>query len=291
VKSLAPAMRLLVGLTLLIGNIERYAERFDFLELRADSERLPSPKALRRMRAAAPNLGMSLLLPPRMTASLLDASELPQKLTLAAEALAANWVVVQTGPDLGPSSNNRARLAALVERLRSPTRRIAWEPRGPWEEDAARAEAEILGVTLVQDLSVTEGYSDKVVYTRLRTLGPGAQLRAGALENLAEELAEAEEATVVIEGRPNQRARSKIAAAIAGTRSALEDEDDEEDDEELDEEEDDGVLESGSVGPLESGDDDLDSDDSDDDDDDEDDSDDDDDDDDDEDDDDTKERG
>src|SRR5690349_6192946 len=115
-------MRLYVGLTTLIGSIERYSERFNVLELRADSERLPSPKALRRLHTTAPTVAMSLLVPPRMTSDLLDATELPPKLVQSADALGANWVVIQTGPELGPSRNTRARLAALVERLRAPNR-------------------------------------------------------------------------------------------------------------------------------------------------------------------------
>jgi hypothetical protein len=219
-------MRLYVGLTTLIGSIERYSERFNVLELRADSERLPSPKALRRLHTTAPSVATSLLLPPRMTSSLLDAAELPTKFVQSADALGVNWVVIQTGPELGPSRNTRARLAALVERLRAPNRNIAWEPRGMWEEDLARAEAETLKVSFVQDLSVSVGYADDLVYTRLRALGPGAQLRASALSHLAEQLVGTEEATIVIEGRPSGRARGRIVAALEGTRSELDEDDD-----------------------------------------------------------------
>jgi hypothetical protein len=80
----------------------------------------------------------------------------------------------------------------------------------------------------------------------LRTPGPGAALRASALEKLAEELTETEEAFVVVEGRPTQKTRARIRRALAeaaalegafGDEEELAAEDEELEDEELEDEE------------------------------------------------------
>ncbi len=230
-------MRLYVGLTTLTGSIERYADRFDLLELRADPGRLPSAKALRRMRASAPKLLLSVLLPPRVTGAALSAPDSLAPLLPACET--AEWLVLQTGPEIGPSRRSRGQLAALVAKLKSETRRIAWEPHGLWDEETAHADALELGVTLVQDLSVTPGVGDSIIYTRLRVPGPGSALRSSALETLAEELEGAEQACVVIEGRPSQRARSRIRHALQGVPAidaeGVEEGDDLAEDDELDE--------------------------------------------------------
>jgi hypothetical protein len=218
-------MRLLVGLTTVTGSIQRYAERFDAVELRADSKRLPPPRTLRKLRAQAPALVTSFLVSPKQTLSLFDDPALVEPLLRSADAFGASWLMLQTGPDLGPSRRTRTRLEALVTQLRGETRRIAWEPHGLWEDEVAREAAAALGVTLVQDLSATEGTHESVIYTRLRTMGPGAQLKVNALEALADELSGAEEAIVIVEGKPSLRARSRIRQIVQN--AALED--DEED--------------------------------------------------------------
>ncbi len=207
-------MRLLVGLSSLTGSIQRYAERFDALELRADSERLPPPRTLRKLRSAAPTLVTSLLVSPKHTLKLFDDEAASEPLLASAEALGASFIVLQTGPELGPSRRTRTRLEALATRLRAESRRIAWEPHGLWEDEVAREAAAALNLTLVQDLSATEGNHEAKVYTRLRAMGPGAQLKVAALEALADELSGAEEAVVIIEGKPSLRARSRVRQIV-----------------------------------------------------------------------------
>jgi len=230
-------MRLLVGLTSLIGSVERYADRFDLLELRADPKRLPSTKALRKLHASAPKLVTSLLLPHDQSGAALESADRATPFVEAADALGASWVVVQTGAEFGPSQRARQRLENLLERFRADGRRLAWEPRGPWEPEVAVAQAITWGVALVQDLSVFAGTGESVVYTRLRALGPGAALKNGALEHLAEELETADEAVVVVEGNPSGKARSRIGRVVLGAVAEREEAGAAEDDEELDEEE------------------------------------------------------
>lgn len=218
-------MLLYVGLTALLGNVDRYADHFDLLELRFDPGSPPSPKSLRRLRASAPErLVFCLLVVPSLTSKALEDPERLKPALEAAEMLKAGWIVLQTGSEIGPSARVRARLAALATRCAAPDRRVAWEARGPWEPEVARQVARATGITLIEDLSMVEAPPTSLIYTRLRVPGPGAALRSGALERLASQIAGAEECLVVIEGRASARARSKIQQALRAAR-ALEDED------------------------------------------------------------------
>lgn len=208
-------MLLRVGLTSLTGGIEEYARRFDVLELRADPVRLPPAKVLRRMKGgAAGRVAFSVLVPPDLTKKALEA---PAEMSLAVEAAAAveaSFLILQTGPTVGPSERVRARLEALVKTLERPGQRIGWEPRGPFEPEQAAAFAESAGITLVEDRSQADSEGGGVVYTRLRAEGAGARLTSGALERLAMRILTAEEAWVIVEGRPTPKARARIRQAI-----------------------------------------------------------------------------
>ncbi|HEY8943112.1 MAG TPA: DUF72 domain-containing protein, partial [Polyangiaceae bacterium] len=239
-------MQLYVGLTTLIGHVSRYADRFDLLEFRFDPSRPPTTKALRRLRASAPEeLLFSVLVPAALTAGGLEEPERLAPVLEAAELLRARWIVLQTGADVGPSPRARARLTALAARCAGSNRRVAWEPRGPWEPEAAHAFARTAGITAVEDLSMVEAPSSGVVYTRLRVPGPGAQLRGSALERLAERIADAEECYVVVEGRASGHARSRIEQALGIAVAALEEENEDEAEEELVEE--DGAMFTGEL--------------------------------------------
>jgi hypothetical protein len=61
-------------------------------------------------------------------------------------------------------------------------------------------------VHLVRDLTRREPPADDVLYTRLLALGEAAELRAAAVEALAERLVGSSEAWVVVEGRGAVRA-------------------------------------------------------------------------------------
>lgn len=222
-------MQLHVGLTNVAGSIERYAERFDLLELRIDPDKLPSNPALKKMRARAPKLITSFFLPARAVSALLPTPDAIQPIIAAADVLGASWVVLQTGTEHGPSQRTKDRLAALSERLLQSSRRVAWEPHGIWDEEASEEFATGLGICHVQDLSVARGAGPEVIYTRLRSLGPGAQLRSSALEHLAIEVGDSEQVFIVVEGRPSQRARSRIQRVVAATNASFDESDEDED--------------------------------------------------------------
>lgn len=211
-------MQLSVGLTAFSGHIQRYADRFDLLEFRFDPEKPPSARSLKRLRGTAPaGLTFCILSVPSLTAGALQDPERLALVLETAEILKAPWLVLQTGPEVGPSSRVRARLAALARQAEGHGHRIAWEPRGPWEPEVAREFAGQSGIIFVEDLSMVEAPPSRTIYTRLRVPGPGAGLRGGALEKLARQIRDAEECFVVIEGRASGHARSRIRQAVAAS--------------------------------------------------------------------------
>lgn len=205
-------MKLHIGQAALHGDITRYARRFDLLELRAEPKRLPRPQTLRRWVSELPEAFRFSVMLPRRVATLEPGEDYEAALqhTLdRARALSAAWLVLQTPPSVMPGARARRRLTPFVERL-DGSWRIAWEPRGVWEDDEAEQLASALGVHLVRDLTRSEPPAGDVVYTRLLALGEAAELRAAAVEALADRLLGRSEAWVVIEGRGAARAATML---------------------------------------------------------------------------------
>jgi uncharacterized protein YecE (DUF72 family) len=239
-------MQLHVGQAALRGDIARYARRFDLLELRAEPAKLPRAKVLRDWAKAVPeNFVFSVML-PRIVGTLeltpAVSAALEQALS-SAEALSAAWLVLQTPASVTPSSRTRRRLAEMLERLPRETRRVAWDPRGIWEDEEADHLAEELGVCLVRDLSRQPAPSGDVAYCRLVALGEASRVRMGAVEQVFESLSEFDEALVVIEGEGAVRAAQVLRQLTGELSAALEDDDGDEaddDEDEEDEEDEDG---------------------------------------------------
>lgn len=206
-------MQLFVGISRLQGPIERYAERFDMVEVNTDLS-LPRPPRLAAWRAAVPESFVFSLVVPRQVAALESGPEDEpfHRLQSIAEALGAGWLLLITPSGVSPTPRTRERFGRLVDAIRRPGRRIAWEPRGPWSAEQAESAARELGVHLVVDLAradVRRPPGD-VVYTRLRALGRGARLGAPEVERVAEALDEASEAFVIVEGAGPGRVRQAL---------------------------------------------------------------------------------
>jgi hypothetical protein len=205
-------MKLHVGQAALQGGIRRYP--FDMLELPVEQS-LPQPKKLATWPDARPDRVFSLRLP---LSSVLPSAEQQQLVALAREAreaLGARWCVLSTGPATTPTPRNRAQLERLGQELRHEAWRLAWEPRGVWGPEEAERWAEELGFVLVRDLSREAPPPGAVIYTRLRGLGFGARVGARAVERLAMNLDEAEEAYVILEGDGAQRAATLLRELLA----------------------------------------------------------------------------
>ena len=211
--------RLLVGLPALQGDIEKYASRFDIVELRPVDAALPKPSTLRRWRKSVPPSFVFSVVFPRAVADLTPGPELEAALATSLEvasALEARCVVLQTPADVRPTAANKKRLAALFERIPAEGIVRCWEPTGIWEREEILAGARSFGVLAVLDAARDALGPGPIAYTRLRALGKTAALGQATMERVAERLRKRREAFVVVEGlREAQRVKAALTAELA----------------------------------------------------------------------------
>jgi uncharacterized protein YecE (DUF72 family) len=219
--------RLLVGLPALQGDLEKYASRFEVVELRLDGGgagkppgAAPKPATLRKWRKAVPPSFVFSVVLPREVGALTPGPALDAALASsleAAAALEARCVLLQTPPEVRPTAGNKRRLAALFERIPREGTIRCWEPLGLWEREEAIAAARTLGVVPVLDVAHEVPGPGPILYTRLRALGKSAALGAAAVERVAERLRKRREAFVIVEGPAGeaQRIKAALAAALA----------------------------------------------------------------------------
>jgi uncharacterized protein YecE (DUF72 family) len=210
--------RLLVGLPALQGDIEKYASRFDIVELRPVDAALPKPSTLRRWRKSVPPSFVFSVVFPRAVADLTPGPELEAALATSLEvasALEARCVVLQTPADVRPTAANKKRLAALFDRIPREGTVRCWEPAGLWEREEALAFSRTLGVLPVIDVAREAPAAGPIVYTRLRALGKSATLGAATLERVADRLRRRREVFVVVEGGgEGTRIKQALAAEL-----------------------------------------------------------------------------
>lgn len=214
--------RVLVGLPALVGDIAKYKERFDLVELRPVDTSLPKERTLRGYRKAVPPAFVFSVVLPRVVCELgsgpaVDAA-IEESLAVAT-AVEARCLVVPTPPSVRPTSANKKRIEALIERVRRDGVVTCWEPSGIWERDEIVQTARALEVVPVLDAAREALGSGPIAYTRLRALGQGVTVGAKLVERIAERLAGRREAFVVAEGADvAQRLRAALAGAVLGAR-------------------------------------------------------------------------
>lgn len=210
--------RLQVGLPGFHGDIAKYAQRFDMVELRADVFASIKPATLRSWRRAVnPAFTFSVVL-PKSAGALSDApsarAELAQALKSAA-LLEARCLVLETPADVRPTKANREKLRALLERLTQPPTHVCWDPRGVWEAAEVQATARALGAIAVIDAAHEPAPSSPSVYTRLRALGQSG-VSTKAIARVAEQLRGKRDAWVIVEDRTSgARVRKELGGALA----------------------------------------------------------------------------
>lgn len=208
--------RLLVGPANLTGDLQKVEEHFDLVEVRAPAAGWPKDATLKRWRkSVSPAFVFSVVLPPAVASLAQDASAdaaLAEALHVAA-LLQARCVLLQTPPDVRPTTANRKRLIALFEKIPAEGTVRCWEASGLWEADDVIATARSAGVHAVLDATQDALPSGPVVYTRLRAIGKAA-VSARAMERLATSLRGRREAFVVVED-------PKAAAAVRGALPSL----------------------------------------------------------------------
>lgn len=206
-----------VGETHLPKNFKRYTKQFSLLELDCEPGNVPGKGKLEACAAAAPpGFTFSLLLPSRV-ASLEKGPEFDKALESAqkvARLIGAKWWVVRTPAEVRPTRRSRESLAALTARLKEGGMRVAWEPRGVWDEVAAGETADALGIALVQDIARDEPRPGPVLYARLLALGRGARVGLSLADLVAERLRRYDEAFVVVEGQGAREIQQALGLAL-----------------------------------------------------------------------------
>jgi hypothetical protein len=206
-----------VGEMRLPKNFKRYAKQFSLLELDCEPGSVPGKARLQACASVAPpGFTFSLVLPSRV-ASLQAGPELDQALKGAqnvARVLHAKWWVLRTPAEVRPTRRARESLAALVARLAEGGMRVAWEPRGVWDEVAAGETADAIGAVLVQDIAREEPRPGPVLYSRLLALGRGARVGLSLADVVAARLNRYEEAFVVVEGQGAREIQQALGIAL-----------------------------------------------------------------------------
>ncbi|HEY6723403.1 MAG TPA: DUF72 domain-containing protein, partial [Polyangiaceae bacterium] len=128
---------LFVGQASLQGDIARYAQHFNLLELHTEPGRLPKAAGLRKwVESAGEGFSFSLRVPAKVwSADAADGEALIDYVHAVAATLKPAVYLLQTPATATPTARNKARIAELCERLRQPDIALAWEPRGIWQAD------------------------------------------------------------------------------------------------------------------------------------------------------------
>jgi len=215
--------RLLVGLPALRGKLERYAKRYDLVEVRPVDTPLPSGTKLGRWRERVPPAFAFSVVLPRVVCELAPGAELDRALRRSLEAaryLQASCLLLATPPSVRPTKRNRGRLAALRERLPADGHVVAWQATGVWEQEEAMEVAATTGWLPVFDAAEEPLAPGPVVYTRISALGRAGRLGADRAAHVARRLAGRRDAYVVVDqavaGRLRTALRAEASQAPAG---------------------------------------------------------------------------
>jgi uncharacterized protein DUF72 len=210
--------RVFVGESRLPKNFKRYSRQFSLLELDCEPGNLPGKEKLQSCAALAPEGFVFSLVVPSRVASLEPGAELDKGFKAAlnvARILKAQWWVVRTPPEVRPTRRSRDGLAALAARLKENGMRVAWEPRGVWDEVAAAEAADAIGVSLILDIAREAPRPGPVLYSRLLALGRGARVGLSLADLVVERVRTYEEAFVVVEGQGAREIQQALGIAAA----------------------------------------------------------------------------
>jgi len=182
--------------------LERYAQKFDLVELRPVDGAVPKPPTLRAWRRKVPPAFVFSVVLPKAVGELRPSPELDRALEQAlavARDVEARCLVIATPASITPTDLNRRRLAALVARIPHDAVTLAWEPRGIWDAEEAAEVATKLGITLVVDAARDPAPKGPFAYFRLRGLGESSRLSPAAVDKVASALQGRRESYVIIE--------------------------------------------------------------------------------------------
>jgi uncharacterized protein YecE (DUF72 family) len=182
--------------------LERYAQKFDLVELRPVDGPVPKAATLRAWRRKVPPAFVFSVVLPKAVGELRPSPELDRALEQAlavARDVEARCLVIATPASITPTDLNRRRLAALVAKIPHDAVTLAWEPRGIWDAEEAAEVAIKLGITLVVDAAREPAPKGPFAYFRLRGLGEATRLSPTAIDKVAAELQGRRESFVIVE--------------------------------------------------------------------------------------------
>ncbi|MFO0561284.1 MAG: DUF72 domain-containing protein [Polyangiales bacterium] len=246
---------------------DRYKSRLHFVELELRSP-LPPPKRLQKLRS---EVGDDFVLAAIAPMTLFGSDDAPlrdaahtraevDRLQNAVSALKPDVIVFRTPKSLRPGTAALERWLTLCrDRLCKMARVIVWEPTGVWERDAAlEVTDDIENLIVCADPLRDDVSGESHVYARLRGLGIDNRYNDGKLEDIAEALAECEEAWVVFATATGFNEATKLDALAKGdgapAYSSDGDDDEEGDDEGDDDDDGDEEFEDDEDGDFEDGD-------------------------------------
>jgi Protein of unknown function DUF72 len=209
-----------VGEPRLPKNFKRYARQFSLLELDCEPGNVPGKTRLQSCAALAPPGFVFSLVVPSQLARLEAGPEFDQAWKAAqgvARILRAKWWVVRTPAEVRPTRRSRESLASLTARLKENGMRVAWEPRGVWDETAAGETADAIGAVLVHDVAREAPRPGSVLYTRLLALGRGARVGLSLADLVVERTRAYDEAFVVVEGQGAREIQQALGLAQEDT--------------------------------------------------------------------------
>ena len=214
--------RLFVGLPALVGDPQKYAKRFDVVELRPVDTSTPRTSTLRAWRkAVAPSFVFSVVL-PRAVGELVRGASADEALAKALDvsrAVEARCLVLTTPPSVRPTAANRSRIASLLATIPREGVIVAWEPLGMWERDDIIGTAKNLDVVPVFDAAREALGPGPVAYSRVRALGKGTAMGSVVLDRIAERVRNRRDAFIIADGSgAAMKIKSGVGAALADQR-------------------------------------------------------------------------
>jgi hypothetical protein len=201
----------------------KYLAALHFFELKPAAP-LPRPGSLARFRAEHPAPIAALAAPrpcivgPRGPLRFDDTlTDAVGWLDAACGALAARFVVIETGSDVTTGARDRDLLAVYFDRVRADGRTIVWSPSGLWEPDTAGAFCAKHGLLYGCDPLETAPPPGATAYTRLTAIGGRRRFGDDSLDRVIEVLAPHAEAYVAIESERSFREAVRLQALVAQT--------------------------------------------------------------------------
>jgi uncharacterized protein YecE (DUF72 family) len=212
-----------VGLPTLQGDVGKFAEKFDLLEVRPVDSPMPRVAKLRQWRKDVPPAFVFSVVIPSVVSALQPSPQIEEALAKAleaAEALQARCMVITTPVSVTPTTLYRKRLKELVDRLPRDVVMIGWEPRGIWSVAEAAELARDLGITLIVDAAQDDPPRGAAMYTRLRGIGTQSRLGPSALNKIRAAMAGRREVFVVVETDAPRKVAAALKAPLDGPARA-----------------------------------------------------------------------